>query len=38
MHAVLVTRESATDFRREPLFETCVEALTNAAVPARFVF
>jgi|APFre7841882724_1041349.scaffolds.fasta_scaffold24685_5 protein-L-isoaspartate(D-aspartate) O-methyltransferase len=38
MHAVLVTRESATDYRREPLFETCVEALTNAAVPARFAF
>ena len=38
MHAVLVTRDSATDYRREPLFETCVEALTNAAVAARFAF
>jgi protein-L-isoaspartate(D-aspartate) O-methyltransferase len=38
MHAVLVTRDSATDYRREPLFETCVEALTNATAPQRFVF
>jgi protein-L-isoaspartate(D-aspartate) O-methyltransferase len=38
MHAVLITRDSATDYRREPLFETCVEALTNATPPQRFVF
>lgn len=38
MRAVLVTRDSATDYRREPLFETCVQALTNATLPHRFVF
>ena len=38
MQALLVTRDSAKDYRREPLFETCVEALTNATLPQHFVF
>jgi protein-L-isoaspartate(D-aspartate) O-methyltransferase len=38
MAALLVTRVAAADYRREPLFETCVDALANAVQPERFVF
>lgn len=38
MHAVLITRDGATDYRREALFETCIAALTNATAPQGFVF
>jgi protein-L-isoaspartate(D-aspartate) O-methyltransferase len=38
MHAVLITRDGAAAYRREALFETCIEALANAAEPQRFAF
>jgi len=38
MEALLVTRVSANDFRRESLFETSIPALEKAPVPERFVF
>jgi len=38
MEAMLVTRESAVQCRREHLFETCVPALEKAPQPKRFVF
>jgi len=38
MEAVLVTRVGGADFRRESLFETCIEPLANALEPTRFVF
>jgi protein-L-isoaspartate(D-aspartate) O-methyltransferase len=38
MEAVLVTRVSGNDFRRESLFETSVPALDKVPEPERFVF
>jgi len=38
MEALLVTRVSGSDFRRESLFETSVPALEKAPEPERFVF
>lgn len=38
MEALLVTRVSGSDFRRDPLFETSIPALEKAPVPERFVF
>jgi protein-L-isoaspartate(D-aspartate) O-methyltransferase len=38
MTAVLITRVGTEDYRRESLFETCVDALANAVAPERFVF
>jgi protein-L-isoaspartate(D-aspartate) O-methyltransferase len=36
MEAVLITRHSSVEWRRQGLFETCVPPLINAAVPSRF--
>jgi len=38
MEALLVTRITDRDFRRQSLFETCVPALEKAPEPERFVF
>lgn len=38
MEALLVSRVTATDFRRQSLFETGVPALEKAPQPERFVF
>lgn len=38
MAALLVTRVGAADYRRESLFETCIDPLANAVAPERFVF
>jgi protein-L-isoaspartate(D-aspartate) O-methyltransferase len=38
MTALLLTRVGAGDYRRESLFETCIDPLANAVEPARFVF
>jgi protein-L-isoaspartate(D-aspartate) O-methyltransferase len=38
MAALLITRVGAADYRRESLFETCVDPMANAAAPERFVF
>lgn len=38
MEAVLITRESASGFRREALFETCVPVLQKVPEPEHFVF
>jgi protein-L-isoaspartate(D-aspartate) O-methyltransferase len=38
MAAVLITRVGAADYRRESLFETCIDPLANAVEPERFVF
>jgi protein-L-isoaspartate(D-aspartate) O-methyltransferase len=38
MESLLITRVGAADYRRESLFETCVDPLTNAPEPERFVF
>ncbi|MFD2111213.1 protein-L-isoaspartate O-methyltransferase family protein [Thiorhodococcus fuscus] len=38
MHAILITRLSKRDFRRQPLFETSVPALRNVTEPAGFAF
>jgi protein-L-isoaspartate(D-aspartate) O-methyltransferase len=38
MAALLITRVGAADYRRESLFETCIDPLANAVEPERFVF
>jgi len=38
MEALIVTRVTDQDFRRQSLFETCVPALEKIPVPERFVF
>lgn len=38
MAALLITRVGAADYRRESLFETCIDPMANAAAPERFVF
>jgi protein-L-isoaspartate(D-aspartate) O-methyltransferase len=38
MAALLITRVGAADYRRESLFETCIDSMANAAAPERFVF
>ncbi|HBG93722.1 MAG TPA: protein-L-isoaspartate O-methyltransferase [Chromatiaceae bacterium] len=38
MTALLETRLSSGDFRRQKLFETCIPTLQNVPLPERFVF
>jgi protein-L-isoaspartate(D-aspartate) O-methyltransferase len=38
MTALLLTRVGELEYRRESLFETCIDPLANAVEPARFVF
>jgi len=38
MAALLITRVGTADYRRESLFETCIDPMANAAAPERFVF
>ncbi len=38
MAALLITRVGAAEYRRESLFETCIDAMANAVEPERFVF
>lgn len=38
MAALLLTRVGGADYRRDSLFETCIDPLANAVEPERFVF